>query len=385
MFNDGFWGNTSSTNWQLFFGTAYLIDANDGPDLNLNQTWITNGSLMFPPIYDDIFYTHINVTDPDSDLISYCNYTIKKPTGSAIVNNVNGTLDSTSDLWNSSSVSISCGSDCVGNWNVSFVCDDTSKASGRLTKSFIFPVTDTENPNATIVSISTGENPVADITLTDNVEVEHCFYNVTSGATCVGSSCNIKFICYVDFVFPDTGSLTIGNNYTLTIFINDSSGNSDLDTEDLTASAAAVAAAITGGGGGGGVIEIGYLGLGDNCTIPSINSTECGSGICSPHTLTCVNTLCQDGYCDYDFGETYTTCPSDCGLLGQLGHELSTGEALQKAWFFFSLIGIILVALFFLYLKPVEYVKKILKKEKTKKFFTSWGIKGKQKRRPYNR
>jgi len=110
--------------------------------------------------------------------------------------------------------------------------------------------TDTSNPSITITQptgTKTSLTTTATFSITDNVGLDYCFYNVTRGAS----------LEIADDVIPCTTTsksliLSGDANYVLNIWANDTSGNSNLVSSSFTIDTSGDGNGDDGGGGGGG-------------------------------------------------------------------------------------------------------------------------------------
>ena len=203
-----------------------------------------------------------------------------------------------------------------------------AKTSGTTFNSTnrMFVLVDNVRPIMRVVNIPTNTlNPVADLTITDNLALNRCWYNITEQATpnvCVGV-CPTYFTCSTD---PTLSGLTNSASYRFWLTANDTSGNLNITRGDsINIFNWTVSSGDGGGGGGGG---------GGGSAVPTLfainvactTDSQCASGICDPNTKVCTTNLCGNTFCDRDRGETIASCSQDCATL----QEVASGKIFQE-------------------------------------------------------
>ena len=130
------------------------------------------------------------------------------------------------------------------------------------------------------------------------------------------------------FIVSSTGIWYINSTY-----FTDGSGNNNysLLTDNFTVSASPAPVVPGGGGGAPDLAE-----LGESCT----DNSDCLSLLCDTMvTLTCVETLCGNGFCDESSGESINNCAQDCTVL----NRFDWSQATFARWAFYFFIGIIFI------------------------------------------
>lgn len=229
---------------------------------------------------------------------------------------------------------------------------DTRGSVNNTNKMFV--LVDNVKPIIRVVNIPAGTlNPSADVTITDNLAIDRCWYNITEQATpnnCVGT-CPTYFTCSID---PTLSGLTNLQNYRFWMTANDTSGNlnitrgNSINIFNWTTNTGGGGDEEGGGGGGGGGTTLFAIGV--KCS----NDVECASGICDTVNKVCTVGLCGNGLCDKDRGETFASCTLDCGTATALAQGIPGGIAGAV------IIGGVVLTAFFLF-KPKKKKKEVKK------------------------
>jgi len=216
----------------------------------------------------------------------------------------------------------------------------TDETKYKYSNSSLFQIGDLISPAYVNISytnsVTLGDSQVITITYSDNSDfialTPTLNYTTPGGATGTltlsrqGAS-NVKFT--TSFLPAGVGTYT----FSKTIF-EDGSGNSnseELNTESFTVTATALP-----GGGGGGAPDLAELG--ESCT----DNSDCLSLLCDTMvTLTCVETLCGNGFCDESSGESINNCAQDCTVLSRF--DWSQATFARWAFYFFIAIVFILI------------------------------------------
>jgi hypothetical protein len=203
----------------------------------------------------DITYPEISITNP----VNNTNY-------SSATFDLNYTYTETnidfcwysndSGVTNSSTVTMGTNwtdlTDSEGDRNRTIYCNDSSN---NINSSIIFFTIDTTYPvlNFTSLNTTSGSKTIEFYADTNDTNLDTCWYAVLD----IGEGVNVTNTSYTCDTRA-TPTVTAFGTYNLTIYANDSAGNTNSTREEFTTSAAVVT--VPGGGGGGTTVIVAELG-----------------------------------------------------------------------------------------------------------------------------
>ncbi len=182
---DGFCDST----YQLYANNIDYLPLSDeygGPVINTNQT------IPATPRYGLSTKINANVTTTGG-VISWVNFTLKAPNGTAVIDNTNGTNYDT-DLWNSSSYTI----DNYGTWTVNITAGDTEGFTTTIewTFSISLGTLTVETPDADQdheFSLNASETETYNLTLTTDGNSNNTINFTESGDLSNITICNVSY------------------------------------------------------------------------------------------------------------------------------------------------------------------------------------------------
>jgi len=238
--------------WQIFdsdmhYGTTashtYIYEVavnwsvtNFAPIINYN---VTVPSL---PGYDD-FFIQVNVSEPDGDNISWCNFTAIAPNGSIVLNNIMGTRYNNT-WWNSSVITVVNHTGHTGTWNISVTCADNAPTKAYGGKNWSFTIVDNVSPvvlsNVSIQPSIAYSNDTLNCSIrgSDNLEVLKANMTWYVNNKSVLNDTNNYLINNVTYTFDVLNSSYFNKSdiVSCNVTLYDDSGNTVMDQSSITIS-----------------------------------------------------------------------------------------------------------------------------------------------------